>query len=184
MRAFTALVVALVVLGACSADGLPVDEYAATVEGGAIAYADEVSSLFERNVTELDTAVSRLQDEFEGEALVTAAVAETARLASMLFAAISDASDRYIMDLDSLGPPSSLEAEHRAYIAALAASREGTDSLLSELADATTFDDIDRAIGSSGFSDAQPRVDTACKDLEQAIRALGPAVDLRCIRAA
>ncbi len=183
MRALAAICAAVVVLAACSSNGMPVDEYAAAVEGEATDYADEVSGLFEQNVGDLNTAVSRMQDEIEGEALATAALAETARLASMLFAGISDASDRYMTDLDALDAPSSLEVEHRAYLDALAASREGTDALLSDLAAATTFDDIDRAIGSSGFSDAQPRVDAACKNLQQAIQAQGPSVDLRCIRA-
>jgi hypothetical protein len=183
MRAVAALCAAVVVLAACSSNGMPLDEYAAAVEGEATDYADEVSSLFEQNVGDLDTAVSRLQDEVEGEALVAAALAETARLASMLFAGISDASDRFVADLDALDAPASLEAEHRAYLDALAASREGAGALLPDLAAATTFDDIDRAIGSSGFSDAQPRVDAACKNLQQAIREQGPSVDLRCIRA-
>jgi len=182
MRTVAAVCAGVVMLTACSSNGMPVEEYATVVEGEATAYADEVSGLFEQNVSDLDTAVSRLQDEVEGEALVAAALAETARLASMLFAGISDASDRYIADLDALDAPSSLEAEHRAYLDALAASREGTDALLSDLAAATTFDDIDRAIGSSGFSDAQPRVDAACRELQEAIQAQGPTVDLRCIR--
>lgn len=183
MRTGAALIVAaLAAITGCSADGLPIEEYAAETEVSASAHADEVSGLFERNVTELETAVSRLQDEFEGEALAEAAVSETARLASMMFAGISDATDRYIVHLEALDATSSVETEHRSYIAALAASREGTGDLLSALADATTFEDIDRSIGSSGLSDAQPRVDAACKSLEQAILAQGPTVDLRCVR--
>ncbi len=182
-RALVALCLAgLVALSACSPNGMPVDEYATTVESGAAGYADEISGLFERNVTELDTTVARLQDEFEGESLADAAVAETALLASMLFAGISDATDRYVAYLDDVDAPSVLETEHHDYIAALAASREGTASLLAALGDAMTFDDVDSAIGSSRFSDAQPRVDAACRALERAIRDQGPTVDLRCVR--
>jgi len=182
MRTVAALfVAALTVLTGCSADGLPIEEYAVEVEVSASAYADDVAGLFERNVTELETAVSRLQDEFEGEALADAAVSETARLASMMFAGISDATDRYIVGLDGLDATSSVETEHSAYVAALTASRQGTGDLLAALAGAATFEDIDRSIGSSGVRDAQPRVDATCRSLEQAIRALGPAVDLRCV---
>jgi hypothetical protein len=176
----TLLVAGVVIISACSGGGLSVDEYAPIVETRAGAYASEVADLADKNITELGVAVARLQRDFEGEALVEAAIAETARLASMLFAGIGDALDRYVQDLDALDAPSDLDADHRAHIVALEASRTGIAPLLTDLNSATTFDDIDRAIASSGFSDAQPRVVAACITLEEAIEELGPVVDLRC----
>jgi hypothetical protein len=168
------------VAAACSDGGLSVDEYAATVESQAGAHADEVTALADRNISELNTAVARLQDEAEGDELAAAAIAETARLASHLFAGIGDALDRYAQQLDELDAPSELEEDHGAYIVALEASRTGIAPLVSDLSTAATFDDIDRAIASSGFSDAQPRVVAACTSLQRSIATLGPVVDLRC----
>ena len=116
-------------------------------------------------------AVSRFQDDFEGEALADAAVSETARLASMMFAGIGDALDRYVRT--STGWTSRpIETDHRAYVEALEASRSGIAPLLSDLSMATTFEDIDRSIGSSGLSDAQPRVVAACTTLQATFEAL------------
>ncbi|MGB5433484.1 MAG: hypothetical protein WBO21_10790 [Acidimicrobiia bacterium] len=179
-RLATLFATAAVVVSACSGGGLPTDEYASAVAARAGAYADEVTDLADKNISELNVAVVRLQQEVEGDELVEAAVAETARLASMLFAGYGDALDRYVQDLDALDAPSELETDHHAYTVALEASRSGIAPLLSDLSTATTFDDIDRAIASSGFSDAQPRLVAACTTLQRGIEARGPVVDLRC----
>ena len=181
MRRIAALLAAsLVIVSACSSGGLSVDEYASAVEAQAEANADEIIALADQNISELDVAVARLRREVEGDELAEAAIAETARLASKLFAGIGDALDRYVQNPDALDAPSELESDHRAYFVALEASRSGIAPLLSDLSAAATFDDIDRAIASSGFSDAQPRVVAACSSLQRGIEALGPVVDLRC----
>jgi hypothetical protein len=179
-RLATLLTTGAVIIAACSGDGLSTAEYASAVENRAGAYADEVAGLTDKNISELDVAVARLQREFEGEALAEAAVAETARLAATLFAGIGDALDRYVQDLDALDVPSELRTDHGAYVVALEASRSGIAPLLSDLSMAMTFDDSERAIASSGFSDAQPRVVAACTTLQRGIEARGPVVDLRC----
>jgi hypothetical protein len=179
-RLATLLTAGAVIISACSDDGLSAAEYASAVETRAGVYADEVTDLTDKNISELDVVVARLQRDFEGEALAEAAVAETARFAAMLFAGIGDALDRYVQDLDALDVPSELRTDHSAYMMALEASRSGIAPLLSDLSLATTFDDIDRAIASSGFSDAQPRVVAACTTLQRGIEARGPVVDLRC----
>lgn len=179
-RIATLLAASLVIVSACSSGGLSVDEYASAVEAQAGANADEIIALADQNISELAVAVARLRREVEGDELAEAAIAETARLASKLFAGIGDALDRYVQNLDALDAPSELETDHRAYIVALEASRSGIAPLLSDLSAAATFDDIDRAIASSGFSDAQPRVVAACSSLQRGIEALGPVVNLRC----
>ena len=179
-RLATLLASGAVIVSACSGGGLSIDEYASTVEIRAGAYADEITDLADTNISELDVAVVRLRRDFEGDELLEAVIAETARLTSMLFAGIGDALDRYVQELDALEAPSELESEHQAYIEALEASRSGIAPLLSDLGAAATFDDIDRAIASSGFSDAQPRVVASCTTLQSGIEALGPVVDLRC----
>ena len=176
----TMFVAGVALISGCSGGGLSVEEYAPLVEDRAATYADEITALADRNISDLDVAVVRLQRDFEGEALVEAAIDETARLASMLFAGIGDALDRYVRDLDALDAPSDLQTEHRAHIVALKASRSGIAQLLSNLTAATTFDDVDHAIAGSGFSDAQPRVVAACNTLQRAIAEEGSVVHLRC----
>ena len=179
-RLATLLAAGVVIVSACSGGAPSVDEYASTVDDRAGAYANEDTDLADTNISELDGAVVRLQRDFDGDELLEAAINETARLASMLFAGIGDALDRFLQDLDALEVPSELESDHNAYIAALEASRSGIAPLLSDLGDAATFEDVDRAIASSGFSDAQPRVVAACTTLQRGIEAVGPVVDLRC----
>jgi hypothetical protein len=179
-RLATLLAAGAVIVASCSGGELSTEEYASAVEARAGAHADEIVDLADKNISELDVVVAQLQGDLEGDALAEAAVDETARLAAALFAGIGDALDRYVQDLDALDAPSELETDHRAYVVALEASRSGIAPLLSDLPAATTFDDIDRAIASSGFSDAQPRVVAACTTLERGIEARGPLVDLRC----
>jgi len=180
MRPIAVVLAALLLLAACSSSELTVEEYAPAIEERATAYADEVDDLIEQNAVDLNSAVNRLQNDLQGDALITAAVGETAMLSSMLFAGIGDALDRYERALEALEAPVSVVDEHRSYLEALEASRRGVAPLLAALADVTTFEEIDRAIASSGFSDAQPRVEAACATLEGVIASVGTVVNLRC----
>ena len=170
----------LLVVGACATTEPTIDEYAPVLEQRADAYADEVETLADQNAADLNSAVNRLQNDLQGDALIEAAVAETAALSSRLFAGIGDALDRYVRDLDEMATPASVEDEHLSYLTAMEASRSGIAPLLASLGSATSFDQIDQAIASSGFSDAQPRVEAACTTLEGAVESFGPRVDVRC----
>lgn len=179
-KSIGSLLAGLLLLAACSSSEVTVERYASALEARATAYADEVDQLVEENAAELNSAVNRLQNDLQGDALLTAAVGETAALSSMLFAGIGDALDRYEQALDALETPASVGDESRSYLEALEASRRGVAPLLATLAGVTTFEQIDQAIASSGFSDAQLRVETACATLEAAIESAGTFVDLRC----
>ena len=179
-RSIISFLAGVLLLAACSSNELTVEEYASALEERATAYADEVDQLVEQNAADLNSAVNRLQHDHQGEALLTAAVGETATLSSMLFAGIGDALDRYEQALDAFQAPASVADDHHSYLEALEASRRGVAPLLAALADVTTFEQIDHAIASSGFSDAQPRVETACSTLERAIESAGTVVTLRC----
>lgn len=182
MMRLTALLAAfLVFLSACSGAEPTIDEYAPALQERAGAYADEVETLAEQNATDLNSAVNRLQNDLQGEALLDAAVAETATLSSMLLAGIGDALDRYVRDLDEMPAPGSVADDHSSYVKALESSRSGVAPLLKTLATAKTFEQIDEAIAGSGFSDAQPRVEAACGILERAVESAGAVVDLRCV---
>jgi len=171
----------LLLVGACVGTEPTIDEYAPVLEERADAYADEVDTVAEQTAADLNSSVNRLQDDLQGDALLAAAVAETAALSSVLFAGIGDALDRYVRNLDEMATPASVEDEHRSYITALEASRSGIAPLLAALGSATSFEEIDQAIASSGFSDAQPRVEAACTTLERAVESRKPNVNLRCV---
>lgn len=165
---------------ACSNGAIPVDDYAAQMEERAAAYETESDDLREQHLATLEDTVARLQGELAGEALADAAISETVQETTKLFAGMSDTLDRYVQDLDAMTPPSAVSDDHRAYVRVMDASRAGLASVLENLPGATTFDEIDRVIFGSGFSDAQHRVEAVCHDLERAIESQGPVVDLRC----
>ena len=181
MRGIAIVGAGLLLVGACSSTEPTMDEYAPVLQDRAAVYTDEVDALAEQNAADLNSVVNRLQNDLQGDALLAAAVAETVMLFSMLFAGIGDALDRYVRDLDEMPTPASVEDEHLAYLKALDASRSGVAPLMEALATATSFEQIDEAIASSGFSDAQPRVEAACGTLERAVESLWPNVNLRCV---
>lgn len=181
MRQLTGLSIVVAILAAaCSTVSVSITDYSAAVEERAAAYGTESDDLEEQQLATLEDTVGRLQSELEGQALIDAAISETARESTKLFAGISDALDRYVQDLDAMAPPSTVSDEHVTYMQALDTSRSGLVSVLEDLPGATSFEEMDRAIAGSGFADAQQRVEAACRVLEDAIEEQGPAVDLRC----
>lgn len=174
------LIGAGVFLTACTTAGVSIADYATAVEERAATYGAESDALREEHLATLEDTVTRLQREFDGEALVEAAIGETAQESTKLFAGISDALDRYVRDLDAMDTPAAVSDDHREYIHALDTSRTGLAPVLEDLPSATSFEEIDRVIAGSGFADAQHRVEAACHDLERAIESQGPEVDLRC----
>ena len=169
-----------VLFTACSSTAVSVPDYAAAVEERAAAYGAESDDLQERQLAALEATVTRLQDELEGQALVDAAISETARESTKLFSGISDALDRYVQDLDAMTPPDAISEDHTDYVSALDTSRAGLVSILDGLPDATSFEEMDRVINGSGFADVQQRLEATCRALEAAIESHGPEVDLRC----
>lgn len=174
------LIGACVILASCSTAGISVGDYAAAMEERAAAYGAELDDLKDQQLATLEDTVARLQSELDGQALVDAAISETARESTKLFAGISDALDRYIRDLDAMSPPDTATDDHLAYIRVLETSRAGLGPVLADLPAASTFEEIDRVIAGSGFADAQQRVEAACRALEQAIEDEDATVDLRC----
>jgi len=174
MRRLTGVLIGFgVLLAACSSTSVSVPDYAVAVEERAVAYATESDDLEDRQLATLENTVTRLQSELEGQALVDAAISETARESTKLFSGISDALDRYVQDLDAMTPPTVVSDDHEAYIRALDASRAGLASILVDLPGATSFEEIDLVINGSGFADVQQRVDAACHALEIAIGSQG-----------
>jgi hypothetical protein len=181
MKRLTCLLVgAGLVLTACSAGSVSVADYAVAVEERAVIFGAESDDLRNQHMATLENTVARLQGEFDGEALIDAAIAEAAQESTRLFAGISDALDQYVRDLDAMTLPNAIADAHGTYVQALDTSRAGLASVLVDLPGATSFEDIDRIIAGSGFADAQQRVEVACHDLEGGIASLGPDVDLLC----
>ncbi len=167
-------------LTACTSAGVSIADYATAVEERAATYGAESEALREEQLATLEDTVTRLQRELDGEALVKAAIGETAQESTKLFAGISDSLDRYVRDLGAMATPAAVSDDHREYVHALETSRKGLEPVLEELPSATSFEEIDRVIAGSGFADAQQRVEAACHGLERAIESQGPEVDLRC----
>jgi hypothetical protein len=181
MRRPTGLLIGIGILAvACSAKSVSIADYSAVVEERAATYGTESDGLREQQLATLEDTVSRLQSELDGQALIDAAISETARESTKLFAGISDALDRYVRDLDAMALPGAVSDEHATYVQVLETSRAGLVSVLADLPGATSFEEIDKAIAGSGFADAQQRVEAACRVLEDAIGSQGPTVDLRC----
>jgi len=178
---FTGLLIGVgVFLTACSASSISVPDYAVAVEDRAAAYGAESDDLKEKQLATLEDTVARLQGELEGQALIEAAISETAEESTKLFAGISDALDRYVQDLDVIAPPAAVADDHRSYVEALDTSRAGLVMVLEDLPGATSFEEIDRVIAGSGFADAQQSVEAACHALETTIELQGSTADLRC----
>ncbi len=155
-------------------------EYRDEVSARSEAYAQEAETVRSGHLSRLEQAVNDLVGEFEGEALQRAAVAATAQHTSALFAAVADAVDRYTIDLEAMEPPGPLEGAHGEYVDALRLSIDGLGVTLDALAAASSFDEIDAAIGGSTFNDTQHRVDAACRSLEEALVDEGVPANLHC----
>ncbi len=179
MRVVLALAVALIVVG-CAGSTSTAVEYRDLVAERSAAYAQEAEQLRADHLYRLERAVDGLVKDLEGEMLVSSVLAETSRRSASLFAAAADAVERYATDLAALDPPDALRPAHLELIAALESSISGLGVTLEALAAASTFDEIDAAIGGSTFNDAQYRVDAACRNLEEALAAADVPADLRC----
>jgi hypothetical protein len=174
----TLVVVSLV--AACGEPPLSTTEYRDLAAEHSAEYATEAEQLRSSHLSRLEQAVEDLVDEFEGAELEEAAVDETARRTAALFAAVADAVDRYATHLEALVPPAQLQEAHREYVAALRLSISGLRTTLDALEEATSFTEIDAAIGGSTFNDTQYRVDAACRHLESVLSSEGAAADLHC----
>lgn len=180
MRTLIAAVVALAVVGAACSSSMSMDEYTLELGDRVGSFQTEQEVLGERHLAELDAAIADLQRSLEGEALIEAAVEETAQRSAQLFAAIGDTLNRFGEDLAGLDAPRSVSDEHGSYVDALASAREAVGSLLTDLTGATSFDQIDRAVSGSHYADSRLRVAAACSDLQEALADQSVNVDLQC----
>ena len=170
----------VVVASACATPTLSATEYRELLAERSAAYAREAEEIRTSHLFDLERSVDNLVKQLEGEELERAVLAETSRRSSALFASIADAVRRYSADLAALDPPNAVGLAHIEYVAALEVSITGIGAMLDALAAASSFQDIDAAIGGSTFNDTQHRVDVACVGLEQALAELGEPVDLHC----
>jgi hypothetical protein len=174
------LAVVLLLAAACGEPSLTATEYRDLVVDRSAAYAEEAEGIRVNNLYQMERAVDDLVKELEGEALQAAAVEETAQRTAALFAGIADAVDRFVIDLAAMAPPDGLRDAHEEYVDALMLSIDGLDVTMDALAVASSFADIDAAIGGSTFNDSQHRVDAACRRLEGALADAGATANLQC----
>lgn len=179
MRLVVAIAAMLLVAG-CGESALTAAEYRDLLAERSAAYAVEAEEIRVSHLYDLERSVDDLVKHTEGDELEAAVLAETSRRSAALFASIGDAVQRYSADLAALDPPDGLLPAHREFIAALELSITGIGATLGALAAATSFQEIDAAIGGSTFADTQHRVDAACTGLERSLAELREPADLRC----
>lgn len=175
-----AAVILLAVLAGCGPAAPPIDEYGPAIEERAAAYRMEHDELGRRHLADLDAAITELARTTEGEVFAAAALDETAQRFSAMFAGIADALHRHVESLRNMEAPAVVAEEHEAYVKALEAAGQGLGPLIGTFAELTSLQEIERAMGSSGYADAGLRVTAACNRLEQALEANGITVNLRC----
>ena len=169
-----------VTLAGCAESALTSTEYRDLVAERSAAYAQEVEELRSTQLFGLERAVNDLVKEMEGTELEIAVVAETGRSSASLFAGTADAVVRYATDLGTMKPPAALLEAHLEFVDALRLSTTGIGATIEALATASSFDEIDAAIGASTFNDTRYRIDAACRKLEGAMAIAGVGTDLQC----
>lgn len=164
----------------CAEPALTDTEYRDLVSVRAAAHAEEVEEVRSSHLFQLERAVDDLVRQLDGDALESAVITETAQGSAALFSAITDAVAGYAADLGVMSPPEEMRPAHDEYVASLELSVAGIDATLEQLADASSFADIDAAIGGSTLNDTQHRVDAACRSLESVLIAQGVGANLQC----
>ena len=86
----------------------------------------------------------------------------------------------FVAVMTELEPPSEVADAHDAAVAALQRSHDAIPDLVASLRGAESLGDISELINSSTFGDTQPRLDSACRDLQARAADVNVTVDLRC----
>lgn len=166
----------------CSSDAsLPIDEYARQTSAAAAAYVKESQSISMRYQGDVERKVAEIAAGSSPTAIeeATAFVGEeTVRYLAQL----DDTIGRFREALSELEPPRDLVESHDRYVAVTGTVRDNLPILRSAVSEATSIDDIGKAIAGSGFADGQDVWVAACSTLEQRIRDLGYGADLKCAK--
>ncbi|MGI9585324.1 MAG: hypothetical protein ACR2N7_07005 [Acidimicrobiia bacterium] len=176
-----AVTVCLLLAGAACSSALTTEEYAESIGALTDAYVIESQNLSYDYQSAVEDGVRAIVAE-EAPDSEEAAVALIANESVQYLALLGDSMDRYIIALDALAPPGSLDTEHDAYVAAIVAVHGALPQTRDAVGVATDIPAIQLALSSSGFADGQIRWTATCTVLEEAIRAEGRGVDLRCLR--
>jgi len=173
------LAMVAVVAAACGAAPLSISDYAGVVEDATDAYIQEstvLSGTFQKSV---EDEIASIAESGEGD-LLELATDVTSRETTQYLALLEDAMARYLKVLSAVVSPDTLSDAHEAYVAALQSVRASMPATRTGVEQATDLAGIQTAITSSGFSDGQLRLQTACADLESAVRSQGHGIDLGC----
>ena len=166
-------------LAACSR-GLPLGDYIEEMEATTDAYITESQGLSVDYQATVEDAVRDLVasgvDDPESEAVDLVRV-ETVRYLALL----TDAMQRYRTAIEEPEPPGPVADAHDAYVTAVGVVVDSLPGTREAVETATSFDEIQLALASSGFADGQLRWTSACSNLEQAVRDEGRGMDLRCV---
>ncbi len=182
----TVVVAAALVLGACGGSGLSAEEYYASAEAAAINYDDTTDEIFSRYTTVVQEALVEFQDR-TADADTSILVEQTAILLEVTIAEITSAFDQagtalgdFVAVMAELEPPSDVAEAHDATVAALQRSHDAIPELVTSLRGAGSLGDISELINGSTFGDTQPRLTSACRELQGLAADMGVTADLRC----
>lgn len=170
-----------VVLGACSAPPMTIEEYADALNAATDEYIGESQALSVTFQTTVEDEIAKLAEAGEGN-LLALATGVTSRHMVQYLALLEDAMARYGQELDEMRPPESLVGPHDDYVAAVESTRIALPPTRASVGEAHDLVGIQEAITSSGFADGQLRLQSSCAALEEAVRAEGQGVDLGCNR--
>jgi hypothetical protein len=173
-----AVITALVTAGCSQAPSL--EDYIESMERHTDLYVDESQALSFEYQSAVEDGVRRIVAEGgadpTGEAL-TLVTTETVQYLALL----GDAMDRYHAAIAPLDATDEVVADHDAYadavgfvVSSLAPTRAAVEA-------ASSIDEVQLALASSGFADGQLRWTATCSTLEQAVRDQGRGIDLRCV---
>jgi hypothetical protein len=186
MRMVAIVAVAVVVTACGGSDTLGVEEYFDAAGRLSADYQEERDELTVSYLGDLDAEITVLQrgvDESDAaavEALSDEAFELTKAETAKLFASIGDALVRFGDGLGDLDPPVDVEPLHAELVRSVQLVAAGIPGLLDAVAEAESFDTLDSAIAGSVFNDAQPRLEGACRRLEDDASARGVPTDLSC----
>lgn len=182
MRAFAIPVLTAVLLASCAADtSLPPDEYAEQATDAAAMYVAEAQALSLRYQGDVERKVAELAAT-ESPTAVEDATSFMGEETVRYLAELDDTIGRFVEALLALEPPSDLAEVHDRYVEVIETVRSNLPILRSAVSDATSIDEIGKAIAGSGLADGQAVWVAACSGLEQSIRDSGHGADLKCTK--
>jgi hypothetical protein len=184
-KALSTILAAVLFTAACGSSP-SAEEYFSGAQQASITYDEATDEIFDSYRAAVEDALLDFQAR-TADAETTTVIEETAALlertvteVTRAFELAGEELDAFITAMDDLDPPGDLAEQHETAVGALRRSSDAIPDLIQAFTTVQSLDEIAGAINGSGFGDAQPRVEAACRDLQDAADAAGITADLRC----